>query len=41
MAVNPFRIDVAQTVLDDLTERLAGTRWPAATALVLLHGWPG
>jgi pimeloyl-ACP methyl ester carboxylesterase len=30
MAVNPFRIDVPQTVLDDLTERLTRTRWPAA-----------
>ena len=30
MAVNPFHIDVPQTVLDDLTERLARTRWPAA-----------
>ena len=28
MAVNPFRIDVPQPVLDDLTERLARTRWP-------------
>jgi hypothetical protein len=33
VAVNPFRIDVAQTVLDDLTERLARTRWPAAPDL--------
>ena len=30
MAVNPFRIDVPQTVLDDLAERLARIRWPAA-----------
>ena len=30
MAVTPFRIDVPQAVLDDLAERLARTRWPAA-----------
>lgn len=30
MAINPFGIDVPQTVLDDLAERLARTRWPAA-----------
>ena len=28
MAVEPFRIDVLQTTLDDLRERLARTRWP-------------
>jgi epoxide hydrolase len=26
--ISPFRIDVPQTVLDDLQERLARTRWP-------------
>ncbi len=28
MTVQPFQIDVPQTVLDDLNERLARTRWP-------------
>ena len=28
MSVQPFKIDVAQDVLDDLRERLADTRWP-------------
>jgi epoxide hydrolase len=27
-AIRPFRIDVPQTVLDDLSDRLARTRWP-------------
>jgi len=27
-AVRPFRIDIPQGELDDLRERLAGTRWP-------------
>ncbi|WP_298692797.1 epoxide hydrolase family protein [uncultured Sphingomonas sp.] len=26
--ITPFRLDIAQTVLDDLRERLARTRWP-------------
>lgn len=28
MTIQPFQIDVPQTVLDDLNERLARTRWP-------------
>ena len=28
MQVSPYRISVPQTVLDDLQERLARTRWP-------------
>ena len=28
MAIQPFTIQVAQPVLDDLRERLAHTRWP-------------
>lgn len=28
MSSQPFKIQIAQTVLDDLQERLARTRWP-------------
>jgi Epoxide hydrolase N terminus len=28
MKAEPFEVQVSQTVLDDLTRRLAGTRWP-------------
>ena len=28
--IEKFRIDIPQAALDDLTERLAKTRWPAA-----------
>ena len=27
--IRPFRIDIPQSALDDLSERLARTRWPA------------
>ena len=30
MSLRPYRIDVPETVLDDLRERLARTRWPTA-----------
>lgn len=30
--IRPFRIDIPQSDLDDLTTRLANTRWPAAPA---------
>jgi hypothetical protein len=26
--INPFHIDIPQADLDDLRDRLAGTRWP-------------
>ena len=29
MTLQPFTVDVGQTILDDLAERLARTRWPA------------
>ena len=29
MEIRPFTIDVQQTVLDDLHDRLARTRWPS------------
>ena len=32
MTVQPFRIAVAQDVLDDLQRRLAHTRWPDEVA---------
>jgi len=28
MSIQPFHIDIPQAVLQDLKERLAGTRWP-------------
>lgn len=46
-AIEPFRIAVAQRELAELRARLDAARWPdeepdpAATPLVLTHGWPG
>jgi hypothetical protein len=28
MAIQPFQVNVPQTILDDLQKRLARTRWP-------------
>jgi hypothetical protein len=34
--ISPFRIDIPQTAIDDLTERLDRTRWPSELAGI---GW--
>lgn len=49
--LQPFRIDIPQSQLDDLDARLAAARWPDdlhvqspepdALPLVMTHGWPG
>ncbi|WP_430782819.1 alpha/beta fold hydrolase [Actinoplanes sp. G11-F43] len=45
--VTPYRVDVPESSLTLLRERLAGARWPEASPvddafpLVLTHGWPG
>src|SRR6185436_11266902 len=31
--IRPFRIEIPQTALDDLSSRLAAARWPAASPL--------
>jgi hypothetical protein len=31
--IAPFKVDVPQAALDDLKERLANTRWPAASSV--------
>jgi len=39
-AIRPFRIDVPQSQIDDLRQRLRQTRWPHATAQDWSHGQP-
>jgi pimeloyl-ACP methyl ester carboxylesterase len=39
-AIRPFRIDIPQTAIDDLQQRLCQTRWPHAVAEDWRHGQP-
>jgi pimeloyl-ACP methyl ester carboxylesterase len=38
MTITPFRIDIPQTQIDDLKERLTMTRWPASVGTGWSHG---
>lgn len=40
MTITPFKIDIAQSAIEDLKSRLEGTRWPHATKEDWSHGQP-